>query len=135
MTTHARRTLPGPVLLLLLTLLPAPGCASLEYDLSGLTLPVSARPAEAGAAHVEPFTITEKNVLWLHGLFGRDPPDVAALLSERAAGFDRIADLRVSQGPGFHDWLVTHLTLSLVRMKTVTIEGQLVRDSEAPKAR
>lgn len=71
---------------------------------------------------VEPFTIEAHNVLWVHGLFGHAPPDVAALVADRIAGF------RVRQDSGFHDWLITHLSLTLVRRRTVVIEGQLVRD-------
>jgi hypothetical protein len=49
------------------------------------------------------------------------------MLAEHAAGSDGVASLRVRQGAGFHDWLLTHLTLTLVRMKTVVVEGEVVR--------
>jgi len=102
------------------------GCMALEYDLSTVGVPVSARPAPAGAA-AEPFEASDKDVLWVHGLFGRSQPDVAALLGEAAAGASGVTDFRVSHGPSFHDWLITHLTLTLVRMKTVTVSGRLLR--------
>lgn len=66
--------------------------------------------------------------LWAHGAFGHTPPDVAALLADEARGYDRVAGLRVEQRSGFHQWLVAHLSLTLVRMRTVVIEGQLVKD-------
>ena len=104
------------------------GCVSLDYDLSSVPVPISAKPAEPGAGEVEPFTIEGKNILWLDGLAGRSQPDVAALVAERAKGWDRIAGFRVTQKSGFHHWLVAHLSLTLVRMRTVVIEGQLVRE-------
>jgi len=112
----------------LIVLLLSVSCASLDYDLAGVPLPISAKPAEPGASSVEEFRIEEKNILWIHGLLGQSQPDVVELLNERAQGYDRIAGLRISQGPSFHDWLLTHLSLSLIRMKNVVIEGQLVRD-------
>ncbi len=112
----------APLLLVL-----AASCVSLDYDLSGLSMPVSAKPAEATAATVEPFEIEAKNVLWIHGLFGHEQPDVAALLAERAEGYDAVAGFRVRQTSNIHQWLATHLSLTLVRMRTVVIEGQLVR--------
>ena len=108
------------------------GCMSLEYDLSGVPLPVSAKPADAGAASVEPFVIEARSVLWAHGLFGRSTPDVGelvrTLVEERGAGVDRIANFRVRQTSNVHQWLATHLSLTLVRMRRVVVEGQLVRD-------
>ena len=56
-------------------------------------------------------------------------PDVAGLVTEAAEGYDRIADFRIRQSGSFHDWLLTHLSATLVRMKTVVITGQLVRDA------
>jgi hypothetical protein len=122
MSTHAPRAL-----VLLLALL-ATACVSLDYDLASVPVPVSAKPAEAGAGEVVPFRIEARNVLWFDGLFGRSTPDVAALLAEKARGYDAIADFRVGQETNGHQWLLTHLTLSLVRMKTVVIRGQLVRN-------
>lgn len=104
-------------------------CLTLDYDLAGVPVPVSAKPEPPGAAVAEPFRIEGRNVLWLDGLAGHSQPDVAALVTERAAGYDRIADFRVSQETNIHHWLLTHLTLSLVRMRRVVIEGVLVRDA------
>ena len=106
----------------------ATGCLSLEYDLSGVPMPISAKPAEPGAAEVVPFRVEARQVLWFDGLFGRSTPDVAALLQESGQGYDRVASFRVGHETNIHQWLLTHLTLSLVRMKTVVIEGELVRD-------
>lgn len=104
------------------------GCLALEYDLASVPVPVSAKPAEADAGEVVPFEVEARSVLWLDGLAGRSTPDVAALVAEQARGYDRIAAFRVRQESNFHQWLLTHLSLSLVRMKTVVIEGELVRD-------
>ena len=103
-------------------------CLSVDYDLSGVTMPISAKPAEPGAAEVVPFRVEARQVLWFDGLFGRSTPDVAALVREAGHGYDRLASFRVSQETNIHQWLLTHLTLSLVRMKTVVIEGERVRD-------
>jgi hypothetical protein len=105
------------------------GCLSIDYDLASVPLPISAKPAEPGQGQSEHFRIEARQMLWFDGLFGRSTPDVAALLSERAQGWDRIADFRVGQTTNIHQWLLTHLSLSLVRMKTVVIEGELVRDA------
>lgn len=98
---------------------------SLDYDLSPVDVPVSAQAAPPGA-RVAPFEVRAKDVLWVHGLFGRRMPDVGSLLAEHARGAEAVAELRVRHGASFHDWLVTHLSLTLVRMKTVTIRGVLV---------
>jgi hypothetical protein len=103
-------------------------CTTLDYDLSTVPVPVSAKPEPSETAEITPFHLEEKHVMWVHGLAGTRQPDVAALLTEVARGHDRIADLRVRVGAGGHDWFLTHLSLTLVRMKTVTLEGQLVRD-------
>lgn len=102
-------------------------CVSLDYDLSSIPVPVSAKPADPDAGEIEPFTIEAKNVLWVHGLFGRSSPDITALVLEESKGYDSIAGFRVQQKSNFHQWLLTHLSLTLVRMRTVVIEGQLVR--------
>lgn len=117
--------LSSTALAVLLLASPALACVSLDYDLSSVPIPISAKPAEPGVGG-EPFRIEARNVLWLDGLFGRETPDVAALIRARAAGYERIADFRVSQETNIHQWLLTHLSLSLVRMKTVVIRGQLV---------
>ena len=102
-------------------------CLSLDYDLSSVPVPISAKPAEAGV-EVVPFRIEARQQLYVDGLFGRSNPDVAALTAEAARGYDRIAGYRVKQTTNIHQWLLTHLSLSLWRMKTVVIEGQLVRE-------
>ncbi len=104
-------------------LLPLTACLNLEYDLSPISVPISAKPADSGVV-TEPFTLTAKNILWAHGLFGQSSPDVAALLRTEAQGSSGIVGFRVEQRSGFHEWLVAHLTLTLVRMRTVVIEGE-----------
>jgi hypothetical protein len=105
----------------------AGGCVSLDYDLSSVPVPVSAKPPEPGQGETEAFRIEARNVLWMDGLFGHRQPDIAALVAERASGYDSIADFQVTQETNFHQWLLTHLSLTLVRMKTVVIRGELVR--------
>lgn len=122
------------VLTLLLALLIS-GCVSLDYDLTSIPIPISAKPADASAGEVEDFEIEAKNVLYFHGLFGHEQPDVTALLAAEATGYDRIAGLRVSQSSNFSQWLLTHLSLTLIRMRTVVIEGQLIRDSKGKPRR
>lgn len=115
-------------LLGVLFLLLASGCMTLDADLSQVPVPVSAKPAPAGATHVEPFRIEARHTLWVHGLAGRSTPDVGALVAEAAEGYDRIASFRFRQEGNVHHWLLTHLSLTLVRMKKVVVEGELVRD-------
>lgn len=98
------------------------GCSSLSYDLSPLPFEVSAKPAPAGTSG-EAFSISGKSVLWVHGLCGKDQPDVAAWLQEQCRDGEQVADFRVSVGASFHDWLLTHLSLGFVRLKTVTVSG------------
>ena len=93
-----------------------------------MPVPVSAKPAEPGAGEVVPFRLEVRQQLFLDGLFGRSTPDVAAHVTEAAQGYDRIARFEVKQTTNIHQWLLTHLTLSLWRMKTIVIEGELVRD-------
>lgn len=106
-------------------LLSAGACSSLRYDLASVPFAVSASPAAGGAA-TEPFTITGKSVLWVHGLFGESEADVAALVQEACGPCAGVVNFRASAGASFHDWLATHLSLGLVRMKTVTITGDRV---------
>src|SRR5262245_44686202 len=105
------------------------GCTSLDYDLASVPFPVSASPAPPNAS-AEPFTATGKYVLWVHGLFGEDQADVASLLREACPSCEGVAEFRASSATSFHDWLVTHLTLGFVRMKTITITGR--RIAKAP---
>lgn len=118
-----------PVAMFLLLAVACSGCSSLEYDLSSVRVPVSAKPAGPDSGPTESFEIREKSILWVHGLFGRSTPDIAGLVTEAAANHDRVASFRVTSGAVFHDWLATHLSLTLIRMKTVVIEGELVRDA------
>ncbi len=101
-------------------------CSSLRYDLASVPFPVSASPA-ASQAGAEPFTTTGKSVLWVHGLLGESQPDVAALVTDACTPCDGVATFRVSTAASFHDWLLTHLTLGFVRMKTVTVSGERLR--------
>ncbi len=97
-------------------------CSSLTYDLSAVPFDVSAKPASSGAS-ATPFTCSGKSVLWVHGLCGKDQPDVAEWLRTEVKPGENVADLRVSVGASFHDWLLTHLSLGFVRLKTVTVTG------------
>ena len=106
----------------------ASSCAPLEYDLSSISLPISAKPFEGEATEVVPLHIESRNTLWVHGLAGHSTPDIAALVIEASEGYDRIADFRVKQTAGFEHWLATHLSLTMMRIKKVVIEGQLIRD-------
>jgi len=108
---------------LLLVLLTA-SCSSFTYDLTDVAFPVSARPAVAKDAVGESFELGGKTVLWLHGLAGSSQPDVAAMLQEHCGDCDGVVNFRAGASTSFHDWLVTHLTLGLVRMKTVSVTGQ-----------
>jgi hypothetical protein len=120
-----RRSVAAP---LLPTLLLTAACSSFAYDLGSVPFPVSASPAPANApAAGEPFTVTDKDVLWVHGLFGEDVPDVAALLRATCGECRCVSDFRVQVGASFHDWLATHLSLGFVRMKTVAISGTVHR--------
>lgn len=98
------------------------GCSSLTYNLSSVPFPVSASPV-AGDQRYEAFQIQGKSVLWVHGLFGEDQPDVAALLQASCGACAGVANFRVEVAATGHDWLLTHLTLGLVRIKTVSIRG------------
>lgn len=119
--------------LLLLALLPS--CGTTSYDLSLVPVPVLAN--DLGYEDVEraPFRETEKTVLWVHGLFGETVPDVGRIVRDKTEDAEAVVNFRVTRSAGFHDWLITHLSLTLVRMKTVTVEGELVRNppSIAPR--
>jgi len=116
-----------PIHSLFLAAFMALSCVSLDYDLSSISVDVSAKPAVPADGEAEDFVIEAKNVRWVHGLFGHSQPDVAELLAEKTAGADRITGFRVRQTSNFHQWLLTHLSLTMVRMRTVVIEGQIVR--------
>ncbi len=106
-------------------LLAASGCMSLQYDLGAIPFSVSAQPAPKGA-RTEPFVTTGKSVLWVHGLLGDSQANVAALVKEAGGDCTGIANFRVASAASFHDWFLTHLTLGLVRMKTVTVSGERI---------
>lgn len=111
--------------LLLAVLLPlAASCGTLTYDLSDVPFPVSARPVPDRES--EEFELTGKSVLWVHGLAGKDQPDVGAMLREHCSGSYGVSDFRVTVGASFHDWLLTHLSLGFVRMKTVRVTGRKI---------
>lgn len=114
---RAARWLPFVTLLLA-------GCASLDYDLRDVPFPVSAKPAAKGSPAGAPFERDVHATLWVHGLFGECRPDVGTLLRETCGECRGVTDFRVTVAPTFHDWLVTHLTLGLVRMKTWRISGR-----------
>lgn len=106
-------------------LLPAlAACHSLDFRLDGVPFPVSASPAGSFAGKVEPFEVKARSVLWVHGLLGQTRPDVAALVREAGGDCQAMVDFRVTAGASVHDWIITHLTLGLVRSKSVTITGK-----------
>lgn len=112
-------------LLASIVLLALGACGGIHYDLSQVDFPLYAGPAPDGAAG-ESFSIKTKSVLWVHGIAGESQPDVVQKLRDLEPGPGGIANLRITQSASFHDWLLTHLSLTLVRMKTVRIEGQIV---------
>ena len=99
------------------------GCSSLHYSLDGVPFPVTATPTAPQSAG-DPFEIKAKQVLWLHGLAGAKQPDVAALLVQHCGDAQSVSDFRVSAYASIWDWLGTHLSLGLVRLKTVIISGR-----------
>lgn len=102
----------------------AASCGTLTYDLSDVPFPVSARPNPDRES--EEFELTGKSVLWVHGMAGKDQPDVGAMLREHCDGSYGVSDFRVTVGASFHDWLLTHLSLGFVRMKTVRVTGRKI---------
>lgn len=103
------------------------GCATVRFDLDRLPFPVSASPYRGDPQLADRFTMQEKHVLWLHGLVGETQPDVQGQLLANCLPCAGLADFRVSTTTTFHDWLVTHLTLGFVRMKSVTVTGVRIR--------
>jgi hypothetical protein len=113
------------------------GCMSLPYELADMDVPVLASSSCPSAGHLaaEPFSLREKQVLWVHGLFGHKRPDVRALVAEQADGSVRIENFRVRRATAIQDWLATHLSLGLVRIKTVYIEGtRVLAETASPSA-
>ncbi len=104
------------------------GCSTTHFELESLPVPILSNDAGFEGAERQPFEERRKSILWVHGLFGESVPDIASIVGERAAGADAIVDFRVAHGAVFHDWLITHLSLTLIRMKTVTIRGAVVRE-------
>jgi hypothetical protein len=100
-------------------------CTNVRYDLGDLPFPVSASPVRG--AHGDRFVLHDHYVLWLHGLAGERQPDVAGGLLANCLPCAGIADFRVETSSSFHDWLITHLTLGFVRLKTVTVTGMRLR--------
>ncbi len=124
---------------LLLAMLSA-ACANVRYDLAGVPFPVMATPAPAGAPAGAPFEVKQKYILWGYGLFGESQPDVAGALrkiEQQIAGDDRptaaVTDFHVAASANLWDWLGTHLSLGLVRLRTVRVSG--VRVPAAPTAK
>ena len=62
-----------------------------------------------------------------YGLLGEKQPPVGQLVAERSSGAEAVSDFRVQSGANLWDWLGTHLSLGLVRLKTVRISGTLHR--------
>lgn len=122
MTHSARSTTFACLLTMLLT-----SCVSLPLDLGSVPVPISAKPHEGTASETVPLELRLKNRLWLHGLFGHTPPDVAAAITQAAEGYDSISDFRVRQAGSFHDWFVTHLSVTLYRPKSVYVTGTLIK--------
>lgn len=112
-----------PISLLLLSTFAA--CSHLRYDLDRLPFPVSASAVRGGQG--DRFTLTDKHVLWVHGLLGESQPDVQGQLLANVLPCTGIAEFRVASSASFHDWLLSHLTLGLIRMKTVTVTGVRLR--------
>ncbi len=100
-------------------------CSSMRYDLKGVTFPVHATANAYGEG--EEFELTSKYVMYVHGLLGEKQPKVAELLKEHCGDAKAVTDFRVRAGASIFDWLGTHLSLGLVRLKTVRITGRLVR--------
>lgn len=114
------------VALVALTALSA--CSSMSYDLADVPFPVRADAGGApGSSAGEPFAIDSKYVMYVHGLLGEKQPPVAELLGQELAGATEVTDFRVHSGANLWDWLGTHLSLGLVRLKTVRITGRVVR--------
>jgi hypothetical protein len=103
------------------------GCMNLTYSLDGLPFPVSASPLRSANAPGDRFVLGDKYVKWVFGLFGDSKPDVQGVLLEHLLPCSGIADFRVTSSASFPDWLVTHLTLGLVQMQTVTVTGVRIR--------
>lgn len=111
--------------LVLVFLLVLGGCSAMRYELSSVPFPVHAKANAYGDG--EPFELESKYVMYGHGLFGHEQPRVAELLREHCQGARAVSDFRVTATTSLWDWLGTHLSLGFVRLKTVTISGQISR--------
>jgi len=100
------------------------GCGSFAYDLASLPFPVLASPNTDPALQAEPFERRGKHTLYLHGLLGETQPEVAAVVREAVGDAEGVANFRVQVAASLHDWVITHLTLGIARLKTVTIRGE-----------
>ena len=98
-------------------------CANVRYDLAGVQFPVMATAAPAGALAGQPFEVKQKYILWGYGLFGEKQPDVAGALRGDGAPTAAVTDFRVAASANLWDWLGTHLSLGLVRLRTVHVRG------------
>ncbi len=105
----------------------AAACSSLRYDLGEVPFPISASPLRGASDPSDRFVLQGKHVLWVHGLLGEDQPDIQGQLLANLIPCVGVADFRVTSAATFHDWLLTHLSLGLVRMKTVTVTGTRIR--------
>jgi hypothetical protein len=105
----------------------ASACSTVKYELDQLPFPVSASPLRGAAAEGDRFRLQDKHVLWVHGLLGDSQPDVQGELLANLLPCAGVADFRVESSASLHDWLITHLSLGLVRMKTVTVTGVRIR--------
>ncbi len=107
-------------------------CANVRYDLAAMPFPVLATPRPADAPAGQAFEVKQKYILWGYGLFGEKQPDVAGALRGDGAPTAAVHDFRVSASANLWDWLGTHLSLGLVRLRTVKVAGVRVA---APAAR
>jgi hypothetical protein len=104
-------------------LLAMTSCSSMRYDLEGVGIPVHANAYGEG----EDFVLKSKYVMYVHGLLGEKQPMVAEILKQHCGDAMAVTNFRVSAGANLWDWLGTHLSLGLIRLKTVTIRGRVVR--------
>jgi hypothetical protein len=110
------------------------GCATTDYDLSPVEVPVHSNRLGSEGEVVSAFRLEMKSILWLHGLLGERLPEIAALVAGEAKGHDAVVNFRVTRRTRFHDWLATHLSFTAIRMQTVVVEGDLVRRARSSAA-
>ena len=117
----------------LLAALLSAACANVRYDLAGVPVPVTATPPQAGAPAGVPFEVKQKYILWGYGLFGESQPDVAGALRGDGSPTAAVTDFRVAASANLWDWLGTHLSLGLVRLRTVHVRGVRVPAAKPAK--